>query len=276
MALLELLKGRGISLEEISRASGDKAANNDSGTKNLLVKDKKSRMFLISCKQSTNLDLKALSIRLGVGKGGVRFAPEENVVELLGVPPALVSPFVLTTDSQSSIVLLLDEKFETSSRLIFPVSDELSIAVTRASLEQFLESIGKTPIYVDLEAALQAGKDQADLSVYVPSKKESSTEGMPNGTGSELRKPSSESQSKEKPAAIVRGDESRRTDFASTEALSSLILSTIASKALEKSDKETWEAIEKRVKPELENLLVMFKNTAFTEGFLAARSARLI
>ncbi|XP_024540874.1 uncharacterized protein LOC112349895 [Selaginella moellendorffii] len=274
MALLELLKGRGISLEEISRASGDKAASNDSGTKNLLLKDKKSRMFLISCKQSTNLDLKALSIRLGVGKGGVRFAPEENVVELLGVPPTLVSPFVLTTES--SIVLLLDEKFETSSRLIFPVADELSIAVTRASLEQFLESIGKTPIYVDLEAALQAGKDQADLSVYVPSKKESSTEGMPNGTGSELRKPSSESKSKEKPAAIVRGDESRRTDFASTEALSSLILSTIASKALEKSDKETWEAIEKGVKPELENLLVMFKNTAFTEGFLAARSARLI
>ncbi|KAK1279367.1 hypothetical protein QJS04_geneDACA020710 [Acorus gramineus] len=68
-------------------------------SKNLFLKDKKHRFYVISALASTNVDLKVLSQRLGLGKGGLRMAPEEALQEILKVPLGCVTPFALVNES---------------------------------------------------------------------------------------------------------------------------------------------------------------------------------
>lgn len=53
--------------------------------KNLFIRDKKKRFYIISALPSTKVDMKVLSARLGLGKGGVSMAPEEALAEVLQV-----------------------------------------------------------------------------------------------------------------------------------------------------------------------------------------------
>ncbi|RVW17662.1 Prolyl-tRNA synthetase associated domain-containing protein 1 [Vitis vinifera] len=54
-------------------------------SKNLFLKDKKHRFYIVSALKDTKVDLKVLSQRLGLGKGGLRMAPEEALGEILQV-----------------------------------------------------------------------------------------------------------------------------------------------------------------------------------------------
>lgn len=49
------------------------------------LQDKKHRLYIITAAPGTKVDLGVLSARLGTGKGGVRFAPEEALDEVLKV-----------------------------------------------------------------------------------------------------------------------------------------------------------------------------------------------
>ncbi|KAK3039173.1 hypothetical protein RJ639_026706 [Escallonia herrerae] len=45
--------------------------------------DKKHRLYLVSALTDTKVDMKVLSQRLGLGKGGLRMAPNDAVLEIL-------------------------------------------------------------------------------------------------------------------------------------------------------------------------------------------------
>ncbi|KAF8730277.1 hypothetical protein HU200_017260 [Digitaria exilis] len=127
-------------------------------SKNLLLKDKKHRLYVVSALAGTKVDMKILSRRLGLGKGGLRMAPEENLLQVLQVPLGCVTPFALINESASAVSLLLDE------------------ALSSSNLDKFLNSIGKQPAYVNLELAPAVGKDSPpDLAHLVPS-------GVPNSS----------------------------------------------------------------------------------------------
>lgn len=57
----------------------------DAVSKNLFLKDKKDRLYLITALASTTVDIKKIALRLGVGKSGIRFAPEETLQAVLQV-----------------------------------------------------------------------------------------------------------------------------------------------------------------------------------------------
>ncbi|KAJ0026328.1 hypothetical protein Pint_08210 [Pistacia integerrima] len=54
-------------------------------SKNLFLKDKKHRYYIVCALADTKVDMKVLSQRLGLGKGGLRMAPEEALPEILQV-----------------------------------------------------------------------------------------------------------------------------------------------------------------------------------------------
>uniref|UniRef100_A0A0E0GCD8 AP2/ERF domain-containing protein n=1 Tax=Oryza nivara TaxID=4536 RepID=A0A0E0GCD8_ORYNI len=141
---------------------------------------------------SKNLLLK----RLGLGKGGLRMAPEENLLEVLQVPLGCVTPFALLNESasffhgyaiafltdsyncvfaSSAVSLLLDQGFKSKQSCYFhPLTNDVTIALSSSNLDKFLMSIGRQPAYVDLEASPVVGKDNPpDLADLVPS-------GVPN------------------------------------------------------------------------------------------------
>ncbi|MBA0738168.1 hypothetical protein Gogos_011568, partial [Gossypium gossypioides] len=97
-------------------------------SKNLFLKDKKHRYYVVSALADTKVDMKVLSQRLGLGKGGLRMAPEEALGEILRVPLGCVTPFALVNESASHVSLLLDKGFKTQECCIFhPLSNDMSI-----------------------------------------------------------------------------------------------------------------------------------------------------
>ncbi|XP_038990406.1 uncharacterized protein LOC103712526 [Phoenix dactylifera] len=151
-------------------------------SKNLLLKDKKNRFYVVSALAGTNIDMKVLSQRLGLGKGGLRMAPEEALQEILQVPMGCVTPFALINDSASAVSLLLDQGFKAQKCCYFhPLTNETTISLSASDLNKFLTSIGRQPTYVDLEASPLVGKDNPpDLASLVPS-------GVPTLTGDTIK-----------------------------------------------------------------------------------------
>ncbi|KAJ4817628.1 Prolyl-tRNA synthetase associated domain-containing protein 1 [Rhynchospora pubera] len=139
-------------------------------SKNLFLKDKKHRLYIISALANTKVDLKILSQRLGLGKGGLRMAPEEALPEILHVALGSVTPFSLINESARSVSLLLDKGFKSQRYCLFhPLTNEVTIALTPSDFDKFLLSIGREPAYVDLEDCPVVGKDNPpDLAYLVP------------------------------------------------------------------------------------------------------------
>ncbi|KAK7840721.1 uncharacterized protein LOC112032961 [Quercus suber] len=103
--------------------------NSEGGlSKNLFLKDKKNRFYIVSALADTKVDLKVLSQRLGLGKGGLRMAPEEALGKVLQVPLGSVTPFALVNDSARNVSLLLDQGFKGQERCLFhPLSNDMTI-----------------------------------------------------------------------------------------------------------------------------------------------------
>ncbi|KAJ4881673.1 YbaK/aminoacyl-tRNA synthetase-associated domain [Raphanus sativus] len=254
-------------------------------SKNLFLKDKKNRYYIVSAMVDTKVDMKVLSQRLGLGKGGIRMAPEEALAELLQVSLGCVTPFAVVNESARDVSLLLDQKFKNQTRCIFhPLSNDVSISLNTSGLDKFLQSIGRDPVYVDLEANPVVGKDQPpDLAVYVPSNSVVVPE-LPNKTASiqtpsknvsaEKTKPVT-SAKPSKPASNVKSavENSALLVFKKPEKFVEEILDKTSALLLSEVKGENVEALtetlRKRLASEFTNLAVMYKNTAYSEGFYA-------
>ena len=79
---------------------------NGGHTKNLFLKNKKNNFFLITCLESTLIDLKFLQKKLNLGN--LSFAGEKYLKELLSVNPGAVTPFGLLNDINHQIKFFFD------------------------------------------------------------------------------------------------------------------------------------------------------------------------
>ncbi|KAI4307291.1 hypothetical protein L6164_030495 [Bauhinia variegata] len=277
-----------------------KYVGNEGGglSKNLFLKDKKNRFYIVSSLADTKVDLKVLSQRLGLGKGGVRMAPEEALGEILQVPLGCVTPFALVNESARDVSLLLDQGFKTQEHCFFhPLSNDMSISLNANGLDKFLKSIGREPSYVDLEANPAVGKDQPpDLASLVPSssivlpdqpEKQTSSQAPIDGNHVSADnkskvvpavKPSSnEKNTKGKPANNIPPSR----PFADVDKFveeimhktSTLLHSQIKEETIKQHGEQLGtvlsDNLRKNLGSDLKNLAMIFKNTAYTEGFHA-------
>ncbi|XP_048536200.1 prolyl-tRNA synthetase associated domain-containing protein 1 isoform X2 [Triticum urartu] len=263
-------------------------------TKNLLLKDKKHRLYIVSALADTKVDMKILSQRLGLGKGGVRMAPEENLRQVLQVPLGCVTPFALFNESASAVSLLLDQGFKSKQSCYFhPLTNDVTIALSSSNLDKFLLSIGKQPAYVDLEASPVVGKDNPpDLADLVPSgafcSSEESVENPTPKDAPQVNVPKEKTclPVKAKPKVQKKGAESSESKVptnngANVEIFASDVLEVIfplflseASKKLNIKQEELTQILKlddfkRRAAPDLESVTNMFKNAAYTAGFHA-------
>ncbi|KAJ4917355.1 YbaK/aminoacyl-tRNA synthetase-associated domain [Raphanus sativus] len=259
-------------------------------SKNLFFKDKKHRYYIISAMVDTKVDMKVLSQRLGLGKGGIRMAPEEALAELLQVSLGCVTPFAVVNESARDVSLLLDQKFKNQTRCIFhPLSNEVSISLSTSGLDKFLQSIGRDPVYVDLEANPVVGKDQPpDLAVHVPSNSVVVVvvPELPNKTPSAQAPPPPTNVSAEKTKHVASSKPSKSAGnvksvvqnsalsvFKNPEKFVEEILDKTSALLLSEGKGENVEALaetlRKRLTSEFTHLAIMYKNTAYSEGFYA-------
>ena len=119
-------------------------------TKNLFLKDKKGRLFLVSAEAHARIDLKRLHETLGAS-GRLSFGSAELLMEKLGVTPGSVTAFAVVNDRAQEVTMVLDATLMTGEDVNFhPLVNTATLRVSRDDLLAFLRGTGHDPLIVDL------------------------------------------------------------------------------------------------------------------------------
>lgn len=128
-----------------------KASMPGAHTKNLFLKDKKDRLWLISARQDTPIDLKRLD--RAIGSARLSFGNEALLYETLGVRPGSVTAFALINDRARRVTFVLDRALAEAEIVNFhPMQNTATTAVSADAFRRFLAAIGVEPIVIDLRA----------------------------------------------------------------------------------------------------------------------------
>ena len=119
-------------------------------SKNLFVKDKKGRFFLISAKHDTPIDLKRTHEAIGAS-GRLSFGSAEQLRALLGVEPGSVTAFAVVNDTEGKVTMVLDANLMDHERVNFhPLVNSMTTGVSREDLVTFLRATGHDPLILRL------------------------------------------------------------------------------------------------------------------------------
>jgi Ala-tRNA(Pro) deacylase len=119
-------------------------------TKNLFVKDKKGRLFLLVLGEETVIDLKRVHETIGA-QGRVSFGSADLLEEVWGVRPGAVTPFGAINDKAAKVAVVLDEAMMRHERLNFhPLVNTRTTGLKSADLIKFLRATGHEPLIVAL------------------------------------------------------------------------------------------------------------------------------
>ena len=120
-------------------------------TKNLFLKDAKGRLWLISARDSTQIDLKGLHPVIGSAR--LSFGAAELMEETLGVAPGSVTAFGLINDTQRRVRFVLDKALAEAELVNFhPLTNTATTTISREGFRTFLQAVGVEPLVVDFEA----------------------------------------------------------------------------------------------------------------------------
>jgi Ala-tRNA(Pro) deacylase len=119
-------------------------------SKNLFLKDKKGRLFLVSAREDARIDLKRLHERIGAS-GRLSFGSAELLMDKLGVTPGSVTAFAVVNDRAGEVTLVLDADLMTGEAMNFhPLINTATLSIGRDDMLAFLRGTGHEPLVVDL------------------------------------------------------------------------------------------------------------------------------
>jgi len=125
-----------------------KAAMPGAHTKNLFLKDRKGRLWLISARQDTGIDLKRAPTAIGSDR--LSFGNETLLYETLGVTPGSVTALGLINDTDHRVTFVLDQALWDADIVNFhPLTNTATTALGQADFRRFLTLVGREPMVVD-------------------------------------------------------------------------------------------------------------------------------
>lgn len=111
-------------------------------TKNLFLKDRKGRFFLLTVEEDATIDLKTVHARIGAS-GRVSFGKAEELMACLGVIPGAVTAFGVVNDTERRVTLILDEALVAHDVVnAHPLTNDATTAIATADLKRFVEETG--------------------------------------------------------------------------------------------------------------------------------------
>lgn len=135
----------------VGEGEGIKDAIPGAHTKNLFLKDAKGRLWLISAKDDTAIDLKRLHTVIGSAR--LSFGPPELMVETLAVTPGSVTALGLINDVDRRVTFVLDRALAEAGQVNFhPLTNTATTTVSQAGFRRFLAALGISPLVVDFGA----------------------------------------------------------------------------------------------------------------------------
>ncbi|WP_455373678.1 prolyl-tRNA synthetase associated domain-containing protein [Limibacillus halophilus] len=123
--------------------------------KNLFLRNKKGRMWLVTCLEDREVDLKALGELLEAGR--FSFGSAERLMSYLGVRPGAVTPLAVVNDKGGAVTMVLDKAILDYPLVnAHPLVNHMTTALTPADLLKFLEDAGHSAQQLDMSAAARA------------------------------------------------------------------------------------------------------------------------
>ncbi len=120
-------------------------------TKNLLLRDKKGRLFLFAIYEDRELDLKTLHTLIGAN-GRLGFASGERMEEVLGVSPGALTLLALINDPAGLVTVVVDASLLQADQVNFhPLVHQESTGLRPDDFLNFIRSCGREPLIVDFE-----------------------------------------------------------------------------------------------------------------------------
>ncbi|MCH8038608.1 MAG: prolyl-tRNA synthetase associated domain-containing protein [Proteobacteria bacterium] len=124
--------------------------------KNLFLRNKKGAMWLITCLEDREIDLKALGRALDAGR--FSFGSAARLMTYLGVEPGAVTPFGVINDTEGKVRMVLDKALLDRGPInAHPLVNDMTVAVSPEGLLRFLEAAGHPPRILDFEALSDPG-----------------------------------------------------------------------------------------------------------------------
>ena len=112
--------------------------------KNLYLRDRKKRNFLLVVEEDKTIDLKSLPGLIGSDR--LSFGSADRLFEMLGVRPGAVSPFTLINDPDHKVQLILDADLLDQPYLFaHPLVNDMTLEVSGADLMRFFAHTGHIP-----------------------------------------------------------------------------------------------------------------------------------
>lgn len=122
-------------------------------SKNLFMKDKKKKLWLLSALHDREVNLGALAKKVGA-PGGLRFADESIMLQKLGVGQGCVTALSLFNDKAGDVRFILDSAFlEGGHPKVFfhPMVNSATTGLTPEDFKKFLTGTGHEPILVNFD-----------------------------------------------------------------------------------------------------------------------------
>jgi Ala-tRNA(Pro) deacylase len=120
--------------------------------RNLFLRDKKEKMFLVVAANETAVDLKKLEGVLGCDR--LSFGSSGRLWRYLGVRPGSVCPYAIINDKGGAVSIILDQSMMAADLVDYhPMENHLTICVAPADLVKFIESTGHRAHIIDLSPA---------------------------------------------------------------------------------------------------------------------------
>lgn len=121
--------------------------------KNLFYQDKKNkaRMWYVAAANDTEIDLKALTKKLGCGSGNLRAGSVDTMYEKLGAVKGGLNVFSAVNDTANEVKLIIDkrlmEEFEHVG--VHPMQNTATTAISKESFKKVIELSAHEPMIID-------------------------------------------------------------------------------------------------------------------------------
>jgi len=120
--------------------------------RNLFLRDKKKKNFLLSLQNATEVDIKKLPEVIGSSR--LSFGSADRLWEYLGVRPGSVCPFSIMNDTENQVEIFLDKSMMEAEIFNFhPLLNTMTVSLKPDDLLKFIETTGHKAHIVDLSGA---------------------------------------------------------------------------------------------------------------------------
>lgn len=156
--LMAVFKQLGISVKTVSHkgvfttaeAEFLKATIPGAHSRNLFLKSKKGKYYLVSKLDDKRLNVNALGKVLN--SGSLSFASDEELMSQLALMPGHVTPFAVINNLEKNVQVILDKEMMEYEVLNFhPLRNDMTTSINSQELVKFLKYLGYDPLILTLE-----------------------------------------------------------------------------------------------------------------------------